>query len=141
MAKKPKNSEAPVKTATIDIDTFMESLDRKCDTAKLGKALLMLKAERFQLFSQIEKDSLVGVVKSQTNADLVYSCRLASDGSFSCCTQNLRPCGGLRGSLCKHLLVLVVGLTKGGELDPAAVDEWVAASRKKRPDIDEGLMS
>jgi hypothetical protein len=141
VAKKLQKSEAPVTTATLDIDAFMDRLERKCDTAKLAKALLMLKAERFQLFSQIENDFLVGVVKSQTDADLVYSCRLASDGSFSCCTQNLRPCGGLRGSLCKHLLVLVVGLTRSGQLDPAAVDEWVAASRKKKPAIDEELMS
>jgi hypothetical protein len=141
VAKKTMKNEAPVTTATLDIDTFMEHLEKKCDTAKLSKALLMLKAERFQLFSQIEKDSLVGVVKSQTDATLVYSCWLASDGSFSCCTQNLRPCGGLRGSLCKHLLVLVVGLTRSSQLDPATVDEWVAASRKKKPAIDEELMS
>ncbi len=128
-------------TANIDLDTFMEHLVKKCDPAKLSKALLMLKAERFQLFSQIEKDSIVGVVKSQTSADLAYSCRLASDGSFSCCTQNLRPCGGLRGSLCKHLLVLIVGLTRSGQLDSATVDEWVSASRKRKPVLDAELMS
>ena len=55
----------------------------------------------------------MGVVKSQSSKDLVYSCRLAADGAFGCCTQNLRPCGGLRGALCKHLLVLIVGLAVG----------------------------
>jgi hypothetical protein len=141
LANKSKKSEAAVTTANIDLDTFMEHLVKKCDPAKLSKALLMLKAERFQLFSQIEKDSIVGVVKSQTSADLAYSCRLASDGSFSCCTQNLRPCGGLRGSLCKHLLVLIVGLIRSGQLESATVDEWVSASRKKKPALDAELMS
>src|SRR5260370_18009871 len=32
------------------------------------------------IFAQIEDEFLVGVVKSQTDPDLVYSCRLASDG-------------------------------------------------------------
>ena len=75
----------------------------------------MLRAEQFRLYAKVEADHLVGVVKSQTNPDLVYSCRLASDGTYSCGTQNLRACGGLQGSPCKHLLVLIVGLTKAGD--------------------------
>ena len=88
------------------------------DPAKLDKALAMLKADRFRLFAKVEADHLVGVVKSQSDPDLVYSCRLADGGTYACCTQNLNICGGLRGSPCKHLLVLIVGLTKAGELDP-----------------------
>jgi hypothetical protein len=72
---------------------------------------------------------------------LVYSCRLGSDGKFGCCTQNLNPCGGLRGALCKHLLVLVVGLTKAGDLDAATVDAWVNASKVQKPEIDKDVMS
>jgi hypothetical protein len=108
---------------------------------RLSKALKMLKAERFQLFSEVKPDSLLGIVKSQTDKDLVYSCRLCSDGSFSCCTQNLKPCGGLQGSLCKHLLVLIVGLTKAEQLDPATVDKWVNASKSQKPAIDKDVMS
>jgi hypothetical protein len=119
----------------------MDRLSDQVDTARLSKALAMLKAERFQLFSQVEADSVVGVVKSQTNPGLVYSCRLASDGSFACCTQNLNPCGGLRGALCKHLLVLVVGLTKAGQLDAGTVDGWVKASTANKPLLDRDQMS
>ena len=39
-----------------------------------------------------------------------------ADGTYACCTQNLNPCGGLRGKLCKHLLVLIIGMTRGGEI-------------------------
>jgi hypothetical protein len=81
------------------------------------------------------------VVKSQTDRELVYSCRLNKDGSFACCTQNLRPCGGLRGALCKHLLVLIVGLTRAGQLDPVKVEAWIGESRTKKPLLDAGQMS
>ena len=88
----------------------------------------MLKAERFQLFAEVTDDRVVGEVKSQSSKDLVYSCRLASDGRFGCCTQNLNVCGGLRGALCKHLLVLIVGLAKADQLDPTKLD-WRAVQR------------
>jgi len=71
----------------------------------------------------------------------VYSCRLASDGTFACCTQNLNSCGGLRGALCKHLLVLIIGMTKGGELDATTVNQWIQASRYKKPTLDKDGMT
>jgi hypothetical protein len=114
----------------------MDRLGKKVPYSNLANALAMLRAERFELFAEGESDALVGVVKSQTDSSLVYACRLASTGDYSCCTQNLDRCGGLQGGLCKHLLVLVVGLTRAGKLDGAAVDEWVQASRKHRPVVD-----
>jgi uncharacterized protein YjbI with pentapeptide repeats len=122
-------------------DPLVQRLQRLADPVKLDKALSMLKADRFRLYAQVEQDSLVGVVKSQSDASLVYSCRLGADGGYSCCTQNLNVCGGLRGSLCKHLLVLIVGLAKSGELDAAAVARWVEASRTQKPVLDKDAMS
>ena len=49
----------------------MERLPKAIEKAKLDKALSMLKTERFQLFSDIKEDSVVGVVKSQSDPDLV----------------------------------------------------------------------
>jgi hypothetical protein len=66
---------------------------------------------------------------------------LGADGAFACCTQNLRPCGGLHGKLCKHLLVLLVGLAKAGQLDPTTAEHWAQASRKQRPVLDKDAMS
>jgi hypothetical protein len=96
----------------------------------------MLKAERFQLFSQVDGQAVVGVVKSQTDPNTVYSCRLTADGSYHCCTQNLLTCGGLKGALCKHILVLLVGLAQCGQLNPTTVDGWVTASTKKNQALD-----
>src|SRR5262249_31657217 len=131
----PKPEDLKTK-GPLDLDSFLARLAENTEAAKLQKALSMLKADRFKLYAQVEKDSVVGVVKSQSDPELVYSCRIAADGTFACCTQNLNVCGGLRGSLCKHLLVLIVGLANGNELDLAEVDSWVAGSRARKPELD-----
>jgi hypothetical protein len=140
MAQRTKQKPEPTLPG-FDFEAFMNRLIATTDASRLSKSLAMLKKEHFQLFSQVTDDAMVGVVKSQTDPDLVYSCRLASDGSFSCCTQNLRPCGGLHGKLCKHLLVLIVGLTRAGQLDPVKVETWVRESKTKKPVLDATLMS
>ena len=84
----------------------------------------------------MEDDKLVGVIRSQSSADRVYACKLTSEGGFSCGTQNLRVCGGLGGSICKHLLVLIVGLAKSGQVDLGKTYQWVRASRAHRPMFD-----
>jgi uncharacterized protein YjbI with pentapeptide repeats len=137
----PTGPVAPAAPGSLDFDTFVQTLGRKVEPGRLANARAMLKADRFQLFAEVTGDSVVGVVKSQSDPKLVYSCRLASDGAFGCCTQNLRPCGGLGGALCKHLLVLVVGLAKAGKLDPATVDGWIDASRTRKPDADRDALS
>lgn len=136
----PKPADLKTK-GPLDLELFLKRLAENTEAAKLEKALSMLKADRFKLYAQVESDSVVGVVKSQSDAELVYSCRIAADGSFACCTQNLNVCGGLRGSLCKHLLVLIVGLANGNELDLAEMDSWVAGSRAQKPALDKDVMS
>jgi len=63
------------------------------------------------------------------------------------CTQNLNHCGGLRGAglqsstaLCKHLLVLIIGITKSGELDAMTACEWVMASKIKSSNLDREIL-
>jgi hypothetical protein len=143
-APTPVPTTAPAAKAPprqIDFSGFMSQLAKVADPAKLNKATAMLKAETFRLYAKVEAGHLVGVVKSQTNPDLVYSCRLGSDGTYGCGTQNLRACGGLQGSPCKHLLVLVVGLAKVGDLDPAVAHDWTQAARGKMPVFDKDALS
>jgi hypothetical protein len=144
----PKKTESATAAAPpaagqpqMDFPAFLTKLKQVVNEAKLDKAASMLKAEKFRLYAKVEGDHLVGVVKSQTNPDLVYSCRLGSDGTFGCGTQNLRACGGLQGTPCKHLLVLVVGLAKAGELDTAAAHAWTQATRGKLPVFDKEALS
>jgi hypothetical protein len=124
-----------------DFTNFLGRLKQVTDPAKLDKATSMLKADRFQLYAKVEPDHVIGVVKSQSDPSLVYSCRLASDGTYGCCTQNLNICGGLRGSPCKHMLVLIVGLAKAGQLDPATAHDWTQASRGRKPELDKDTMT
>jgi uncharacterized protein YjbI with pentapeptide repeats len=112
-------------------DDFVDGLRAACDGAKLSKALSMLKAERFQLFAEVAPTHVCGVVRSQSSEKRVYACRLASDGRYSCCTQNLIQCVVSRGSPCKHLLVLVVGLVKAGQLDGPTALEWLRRARRQ----------
>ncbi len=123
-----------------DIATFLKALELRADKAKIDKATKMLKAERFQLFNDVTETHLNGVVKSQTDADLVYACRIESGGGYACCTQNLNICGGLRGSICKHLLVLIIGLVKAGELDPSTIDRWIARTHDAKPELNKETM-
>jgi uncharacterized protein YjbI with pentapeptide repeats len=129
------------KPGVMDFNAFHQSLSAKVDPARMEKAKSMLKADRFQLFAEVTADGVIGVVKSQSTDERLYSCRLGAEGSFGCCTQNLNICGGLRGAVCKHLLVLMLGLAKAGQLDPATADAWVDASKAQKPEIDSDEMS
>ncbi len=125
--------------SSAQLHQFLRSL--AWDGPRIGNALEMLKKDRFQLFADITDQHVVGVVKSQTDPDLVYSCRLTQDGAFSCCTQNLKPCGGLKGSLCKHLFVLLFGAAKSGQLRSDRIINWILASQSQSPKIDKNVMS
>ena len=124
---------APSLPLTTDTawDRFASRVQDVTDAGKLAKARQMLKAEKFQLFAEVHPEHVCGVVRSQSSATRVYACRLASDGRYSCCTQNLIQCVVSRGSPCKHLLVLVVGLVKAGKLDPATALEWLRKARQQ----------
>ncbi len=129
-------------TTTVgDFDEFMMHLQQQCDQSRLDKVFQMLKKERFKLFSEVSDKNVLGIVKSQTDPDLVYACRLADNGSFTCCTQNLKACGGLRGALCKHLLVLIIGLAKAKQVDLSAVVRWILASTLEKPVIDKLMLT
>lgn len=123
-----------------DIATFLKALELRADAEKIKKATKMLKASGFQLYNDVTDHHLSGVVKSQTDPDLVYACRLHDDGTYACCTQNLNICGGLRGSICKHLLVLIIGLVNAGQLDPATIDAWVAKTHQAKPELNKETM-
>jgi uncharacterized protein YjbI with pentapeptide repeats len=141
LAKKQLERRIARKVGKVtDIATFLKALELRADKSKIDKATKMLKAERFKLFNDITDTHLAGVIKSQTDPDLVYACRIESDGQYACCTQNLNICGGLRGSICKHLLVLIIGLVKAGELDPGAIDAWVAKTHDTKPELNKETM-
>ncbi len=125
----------------MDFPEFIDYLQKNFDKARMKKVLAMLKKERFELFSEVTENEVFGIVKSQTDPDLLYSCGLNSHGNYACCTQNLNACGGLRGSLCKHILVLSIGLVKAAEVDSTSVTKWVLRSTVNKPKLDKGAMT
>lgn len=125
----------------LDFESFLQRLGKTVDKDRLKKSLSMLKKESFELFSEVKDDSVLGIVKSQTDPDLVYSCRLTAEGHYSCCTQNLNVCGGLRGAICKHILVLILGLAKANQLDPNKADLWARASAMHQGKLDKDIAS
>jgi hypothetical protein len=140
--RKPKAKKAaPAAPQNPDFAAFVGKLSGVADSGRIRNAVSMLKAEKFQLFARSDDDHIVGVVRSQSSAERVYACRLSSAGQFECGTQNLRPCGGLHGAVCKHLLVLVLGLTKAGQLDADRALRWIELSRGQRPTFDKEAMT
>lgn len=127
--------------APSDFASFFQYIQKHFDKQRVDKALSMLKKETFQLFSEQTETGVTGVIKSQTDPDTVYACRLSFDGHFCCGTQNLNACGGLRGALCKHILVLLIGLVKHDELEAARAGEAVICSKLELPKLDRDAMS
>jgi hypothetical protein len=125
----------------VDLPKLITQLDKATGDGRMEKVKKMLKADRFQLFSEVEDAHVTGVVKSQTDASLFYACKLDSRGRYMCCTQNLNVCGGLRGKPCKHLLVLMVGLAQAGQADPERLSTWAKATSGKKPALDKDAMS
>lgn len=109
---------------------FVRRVQGVSDWGGLRKATTMLKKEKFRLYAEVEPAVVNGIVRSQSSASRVYACRLASDGRYSCCTQNLIQCVVSKGSPCKHLLVLVMGLVKAGEVDGTTAVKWLGLARK-----------
>jgi hypothetical protein len=111
-----------------DINGLMARLQQLIDPRRMKRTLDMLKSGKNQLFAEVEPTLVRGIVRSQREEDLVYSCVLIEDGTYACCTPDLSICLGLRGEPCKHILVLLIGLARAGRLDPTTVDGWVVAA-------------
>lgn len=136
-----KSPEAAAPKKTVDLPGFIAQLDRATGDGRMSKVMQMLRAERFQLFSEVDGDHVTGVVKSQTDSSLFYACKIDKSGRYMCCTQNLNVCGGLRGKPCKHLLVLMVGLVKSGGADATLLSTWAKSTAGKKAALDKDAMS
>jgi hypothetical protein len=136
---------APAAAATggkkVSLSSLFTELHKVTGDGRMDKVKTMLRADRFQLFSEVNDQRVTGVVKSQTDHSLFYACSVDASGRYMCCTQNLNRCGGLRGGPCKHLLVLLVGLAQGAAIDPAVALQWTRATRGKKDELDKTSMS
>jgi len=137
---KQKVSKTPSST-NMNMKGFMTALNKTVDNARISKALTMLKNSKFQLYLEVSNNDVIGIIKSQSDHSLVYSCHISRQGEFSCCTQNLNTCGGLRGRICKHILVLVIGLAQNKEMHFSQLYQWINNSCSHKPKLDRDKMS
>lgn len=119
--------------APLDFAGFISQLYAHVDPGKLGRALDMLRKDRFQLYTQLDEHRLVGVVRSQSGTGSVYAAWLTQEGRYGCAQPDLSECMGLQGAPCKHLLVLVVGLTRTHQLTTTRALAWVRATVRQSP--------
>lgn len=127
-ARAPKEvSEAlSEKAGELALPQLITWLAGMTDEPRMEKTVKMLKADKFQLYSEIGEDELVGVVRSQTGKPIFYACTMRADGTFSCIDSELvSECRGINGYPCKHLMVLMVGLAQAKRLSPNTVRAWV----------------
>jgi hypothetical protein len=125
--------DTPATSGELDFAGFISRLYGHVDKGKLGRALDMLRKDRFQLFTKLDGEHLVGVVRSQTGSGNVYASWLGFDGRYGCAQPDLEDCMGLQGTTCKHLMVLVVGLARTGQMSLAQGLQWMEAASGKGP--------
>lgn len=103
---------------------------------RINKAIKMFRKESNLLYIDKTDDSLRAIVKSQTHPDkLEYAILLNKDGSFFCGTQNLFPCGGLRGKICKHIILALIATLKSKQATVDELIEWVNNTRNIKPKL------
>lgn len=130
-----KGMHKPAADASFDLGDFLARLKVTVGTSSYDKGKKLLARSRFKLFHQVDDEQMVAIVKSESDASLLYACILGAKG-YSCCTHNLNRCGGLGVGPCKHMMVMILGLAQAGAVDPLKVDAWVQASKKSAARFD-----
>lgn len=121
----------PVQAAS-PLAELVVALPSVTDAGRIKRALEMLRRERMQLYADVSDQHVAGIVRSQTGFSDYYSTRINADGRFSCCDSGLAWCMGMGGGVCKHLLVLLMGLVQSAQLPPATARNWLAAAKQPR---------
>lgn len=119
---------------------FLKRLKEATARTRLRTVFSMLRRKSFDLFHEVDENGLRGIVRSHRDRSPVYSCYLTPSGKYGCLATSSRPCGGLYGAPCKHLLVLIISLVKTGRADGRLAADWLEATRKKKPVHDKDRM-
>lgn len=122
----PQASGFDVRALTVQLRTL-------ADPKKVDRSIQMLKRESFQLYTEATDTSIGGVVKSQTQEDEYYACWIEDGGGYACFDRHVGKCWGQSGGLCKHVMVLLIGLAAQGEIAPRRAYTWALAASSKPP--------
>ncbi len=116
-----------------DFRSLAAQLRQVADERRVDRAIKMLKKEAFQLYANSTSETLGGIVKSQTQEGTFYASWIDHQGRYSCYDHDLEACRGTQGAVCKHILVLLIGMARNGGFDPACAYKWIRAAAKKKP--------
>ncbi len=119
-----------------DFDEFIDNLRLHVNQNQLESALKTLKTEVLHLFFERTGTSMVCVLHNTRHSNVAHVCTLSEEGIYSCCTQDLNSCRGLKGYLCKHLLGLSIALTKTGELGLTETLRWILSCKLQKPQLE-----
>lgn len=117
----------------MDIQGLVVKLRTVLDPRRIDRAVNMLKNESYQLFVDLKDDSAGGIVRSQSNPDSFYANWISGDGRYACYNEELHQCMGLQGFVCKHIIVLLIGMLQNEKLDSQKVYQWSKACYRKKP--------
>ncbi|NHI94511.1 MAG: hypothetical protein EAX96_18615 [Candidatus Lokiarchaeota archaeon] len=127
----------------IDILNFVMNLKNSIPdsalpiTHKIDKGISMFKRERNLLYIDKTDEGLKAAIKSQSHPEnLEYAISLKLDGSFFYGTQNLHPCGGLKGRICKHMILALIATIKQGLSNQKDLIQWVKNSVNFKPKLE-----
>lgn len=118
-------------TDKLDFPALVLLLGKVTDPKKVDRAIKMLQEESFELYSNTSDEKIGGVVKSQTGYGF-YAPWINHKGQYNCFDEDLESCMGMGDSICKHSLLLLLGLAKKGELELQQVFRWVAKAELKK---------
>ncbi len=128
------NNKQGASTGSLDFSSFVGNLFGLIDKRKADRAMKMLKSEKHQLYSKLDEASLIGIVRSQTSESVIYVPWINSEGKYGCCDGGLGNCMGQQDRRpCKHLLVLLIGLTHAGKISPELANSWMQKTAGKGP--------
>ena len=125
--------EGAAESSASPLAELVAALPGLTDPRRIQRALDMLRRDRMQLYVDVDGEHAAGIVRSQTGFSSYYSTRINADGRYSCCDADLDRCMGMGGKVCKHLLVLLLGLVQSGQLPSATARNWLAAANKRKP--------
>jgi uncharacterized protein YjbI with pentapeptide repeats len=112
-------------------EEWLAFLQGRFEGKNISNALKMLKKNRYRLFAVVESTSFRGVIKSQKDPNTVYGCSLAESGEWICGTEDLMLCDSAKtNEVCKHILVLAIGLAHARNMDLAVIARWLFAGKK-----------
>lgn len=118
----------------LDFQSLIVKLRDVAVGTRLDNALTMLRHDKFRLFSDLTPERLTGIVSSQSGYSDAYSCMIQEDGTYNCVDDDMNGCMSSQGhTICKHLLVLILGMVHTGELSATTAYQWVKSGSSMRP--------